>query len=73
MTFEKPLFLTAYSTSLFSIYLLGFIVVPGWRRELRRSHRVSRACPPSSLPPRGIWHGVFAACFLILAKSLLSI
>jgi hypothetical protein len=40
MTFEKPLFLTAFSTSLFSVYLLGFILVPSWRSELSRSYKV---------------------------------
>ena len=31
LSFESPLFLTFYSTSLFSIYLLGFLTCPSWR------------------------------------------
>ena len=31
--FESPLFLTFYSTALFSIYLFGFIISKNWRRS----------------------------------------
>jgi len=31
--FESPLFLTFYSTSLFSVYLLGFVFCKSWRRS----------------------------------------
>jgi solute carrier family 35 protein F5 len=31
LSFESPLFLTFYSTSLFSVYLLGFLACPSWR------------------------------------------
>lgn len=30
--FDKPFFLTYFCTSLFSIYLIGFAVIPSWRR-----------------------------------------
>ena len=32
MSFESPLFLTFYSTSLFSVYLVGFLICPSWRQ-----------------------------------------
>jgi hypothetical protein len=31
LSFESPLFLTFFSTSLFSVYLAGFLVCPSWR------------------------------------------
>ena len=33
--FSKPFFLTFYSTSLFSLYLFGFLLFPSWRSNLR--------------------------------------
>ncbi len=41
VNFDKPMFLTAFSTSLFMIYLLGFVFLESWRKELRRSYAVS--------------------------------
>jgi hypothetical protein len=36
-SFDKPLFLTYFSTTLFSIYLLGLLIIPRWRRSLAKS------------------------------------
>jgi hypothetical protein len=33
--FSKPFFLTFYSTSLFSLYLFGFLLFPSWRANPR--------------------------------------
>ena len=33
LSFYKPFFLTFYNTSLFSIYLLGFLFIPSWREH----------------------------------------
>ncbi len=34
MAFQKPLFLTYFSTALFTLYLFGFLLVPSWRKQL---------------------------------------
>ena len=34
--FSKPFFLTFYSTSLFSVYLLGFLIFPSWWNQSAR-------------------------------------
>ena len=33
--FSKPFFLTFYSTSLFSLYLFGFLLFPSWRSNTK--------------------------------------
>jgi hypothetical protein len=33
LSFYKPFFLTFYNTSLFSIYLIGFLIFPSWRND----------------------------------------
>ncbi len=33
-SFDKPLFLTYFSTTLFSVYLLGLPIIPRWRRSI---------------------------------------
>lgn len=35
INFSKPFFLTFYSTSLFSLYLFGFLLFPSWRSHPR--------------------------------------
>jgi hypothetical protein len=42
--FESPLFLTFYSTSLFAIYLSGFLFSSRWRRSLSGARAGVRAC-----------------------------
>lgn len=34
LSFDKPMFLTYFSTTLFSLYLFGLLVVPRWRKSL---------------------------------------
>ena len=47
--FKKPFFLTYFSTSLFTLYLLGFFCRPAWRAGLRRGG-ATHALPYTQLP-----------------------
>jgi drug/metabolite transporter (DMT)-like permease len=38
--FSKPFFLTFYSTSLFSLYLFGFLLFPSWRSHPRSAIKI---------------------------------
>ncbi len=37
---SKPFFLTTFSSGLFSIYLLGFLLIPSWREDFRLSLKI---------------------------------
>jgi len=43
LSFYKPFFLTFYNTSLFSIYLIGFLIFPSWRRDPTKPRPLSQS------------------------------
>ena len=51
LSFESPLFLTFYSTSLFSVYLFGFLVCPSWRAACWQESEVAREQEEDALEP----------------------
>ncbi|KAL0488873.1 vacuolar membrane protein [Acrasis kona] len=48
--FKKPLFLTYFSNTLFSIYLLGLVIVPRWRRSLFKKYKSSTSTTVENSP-----------------------
>lgn len=54
LSFESPLILTFYSTSLFSLYLVGFLFCPSWRGVLPAQHETSERQDESLLPASGL-------------------
>ena len=51
LSFESPLFLTFYSTSLFSVYLFGFLICPSWRAACWQESEVAREQGDDTLEP----------------------
>jgi len=55
LNYDKPFFVTYVSTSLFSVYLLGFIFIGSWRRPLIRCIKWLGCAIIKLLVPREYW------------------